>query len=234
MNLNQLPAIVKRQIATAREPLNYERAKSAIAECASIDECQDWVDKSAALAAYAKQVRDDSMLNNAKRIRLRASARVGELLLQYPKNVRAVATKRRLGQGRSSATPNFIRSERHEAAAIAGIPRSSTTMYVAMARVPREQREALIEATPPIGANALYRIGALDKRGGINKVSVAWSTIMNKAGWAGNLNAFVTWCSKYEARSLAGQLNTDEAEKLRPHVVAAQEWLDCFEQCLPK
>jgi hypothetical protein len=36
----------------------YERAKAALAQCASIDECQKWANKAEALASYAKQAHD--------------------------------------------------------------------------------------------------------------------------------------------------------------------------------
>lgn len=45
----QLPANFS--ISRAQLPAAYEHAKAALAECASIDECQDWADEAAALEA---------------------------------------------------------------------------------------------------------------------------------------------------------------------------------------
>jgi hypothetical protein len=50
-------------------------AKVAISECAHIDECKDWADKSEALASYAKQAKDDELRNMAERIQARAIRR---------------------------------------------------------------------------------------------------------------------------------------------------------------
>ena len=63
-------------------PANYERAKNALSQCVSIDECKDWSDKAAALASYAKQAKDDSLHKMALRIQGRAVRRCGELLKQ--------------------------------------------------------------------------------------------------------------------------------------------------------
>lgn len=41
-------------VSGASLPQTYENAKTALAECASIDECKDWSDKASALASYAR------------------------------------------------------------------------------------------------------------------------------------------------------------------------------------
>jgi hypothetical protein len=71
-------------IADARLPATYESAKQALAECSRIDECQNWADKGAALASYARQARDDTLFSFATRIKARALDRCGELLRQIP------------------------------------------------------------------------------------------------------------------------------------------------------
>lgn len=48
---------------SASLPATYEAARTALSECARIDECQGWADKAAALASYAKQA-DDKQLEN--------------------------------------------------------------------------------------------------------------------------------------------------------------------------
>ena len=70
------------QISAAHLPDSYEAAKVALAECARVDECQDWADRAAALASYARQSEDATLEAYAKRIRARAIRRAGELLKQ--------------------------------------------------------------------------------------------------------------------------------------------------------
>jgi hypothetical protein len=76
----RLPAHIS--AAKASLPRSYEAAKTALANCVSIDECKDWADKAAALASYAKQASDEEMMRQATRIRDRAIRRCGELLKQ--------------------------------------------------------------------------------------------------------------------------------------------------------
>ena len=70
--------IIKNQ--KAKLPETYQHAKQSLATCERIDECKDWADKASALASYAKQADDGELENFAKRIRIRALRRCGELL----------------------------------------------------------------------------------------------------------------------------------------------------------
>lgn len=45
----------------------------------------EWADKSAALESYAKQADDEELLNNARRIKVRAIDRMGEPLDEVPR-----------------------------------------------------------------------------------------------------------------------------------------------------
>lgn len=60
---------------TARLPAAYQAATTALANCASIDECQSWVNKAQALASYARQADDDTLQKHAMRIQSRAVRR---------------------------------------------------------------------------------------------------------------------------------------------------------------
>jgi hypothetical protein len=75
----------------------YEAAKTSLEKCSSIDECREWVDKSAALASYARQSQDETLLKMAVRIQARAIKRCGELLKTYQ------APGRRTDQPRNGA-----------------------------------------------------------------------------------------------------------------------------------
>src|SRR3954463_8722258 len=65
-------------------PANYLAARNALAACERIDQCQDWANKAAALASYAKQSKDDQLVIMAQRIQARAIRRCGELLAEIP------------------------------------------------------------------------------------------------------------------------------------------------------
>lgn len=54
-------------------PAKYLEAQTALQECASVDECAAWPDKMAAMASYARQSGDKSLESLARRIRARLS-----------------------------------------------------------------------------------------------------------------------------------------------------------------
>src|SRR5579862_3272989 len=64
--------------------VRYEAARQALTECSRVDECKDWSDRAAALAAYAKQAKDGTLHNLALRIQARAQRRMDELLKTIP------------------------------------------------------------------------------------------------------------------------------------------------------
>jgi hypothetical protein len=59
--------------------IRYEQARTALAECARIDEASEIRDKAAALAAYARQRDDRDLEVWVREIHLRACVRIGEL-----------------------------------------------------------------------------------------------------------------------------------------------------------
>ena len=110
--MNYEPSIASRALAARQNetqlPASYVAARTALAECQSVDECKDWADKAAALAAYAKQAEDIELEQMAARIRARAMRRAGELLKQFN------------GQGRNQHSDAADRKLQSDAASEAG------------------------------------------------------------------------------------------------------------------
>lgn len=125
-----LPSVPK-----AKLPASYEAAKAALAECSRIDECQDWADKMAALASYAKQSEDDELQKMAVRIKARAIRRCGELLEEIE-----ARSKANLKQNRSTGAGTS--ETRASAAAKAGMSKRQKDTAIRVARVPRTEFEA--------------------------------------------------------------------------------------------
>jgi hypothetical protein len=161
----QLPLEIVDKISTATLPQNYEKAKQALAECESLDECAQWADKAAALAAYSRQADDPELENHAKRIRARAKRRMGEILLTFDA---------RGGDRSKTATPPGFAQEgisgpvirivsRTEAAADAGISEHKALTATRIASMNADDFEAAIEAPKAPGTTLLAKMARMNQ-----------------------------------------------------------------------
>ncbi|MEI4482201.1 MULTISPECIES: hypothetical protein [unclassified Phyllobacterium] len=133
------PAIINP--ATAQLPASYENAKTALASCASIDECQSWADKAAALASYAKQANDGELMKMATRIRDRAIRRAGELLKQ-------IEPAHGANQNIGAAADTKVLTRR-DAAEQAGMSKRQQVTAIRVANVPEPDFERQVESANP-------------------------------------------------------------------------------------
>lgn len=127
--------------SSAQLPASYENAKTALSACVSIDECQTWADKAAALASYAKQANDDELMKMATRIRDRAIRRAGELLKQIEP---AHGANQNIGVG-----THTIVLTREDAARDAGMSKHQQVQAIRVANVPAEVFERQVESENP-------------------------------------------------------------------------------------
>jgi len=135
------------ETAAAKLPANYQAAKSALANCASLDECMSWGDKMEALASYAKQAKDDELMRYATRVRDRAIRRAGELLKQ-------------IEPGKTGPKPELsIGSDtqftRRDAAEAAGMSKRQQVTAIRVANVPAEDFEKQVDSANPPTVTAL-------------------------------------------------------------------------------
>lgn len=128
-------------------PVTYQKACSALQECVDVDEVKDWVDKAAAMEVYAKQAEDETLFDMAKRIKLRAARRAGEMLSSVPDENRGRPKKNQRG-----SQPNLTRKK---AALDAGISEHQRKQYQRIAAVPEEDFEGVVEAAKPPTLTAL-------------------------------------------------------------------------------
>jgi hypothetical protein len=128
--------------ATARAPLpaNYEAARAALAACDDIDECKDWADKAAAMAAYGRMAKDETLHRMAHRIQVRAVRRIGELMKLIP------STK---GQRNELRDDGGLKSPRQQAAEAAGLSERQIKTAQRVANIPPEDFDRQVESNNP-------------------------------------------------------------------------------------
>lgn len=132
-------------------PANYERARSALAETVELDECKTWADKSAALASYARQAKDDSLQKLAMRIHGRAVRRAGELLREIEP-----ATKHNARKTTGGHPPVVSRTQ---AATEAGLSDHQRKNALSVAALPHDQFEQAVESDNPPTVSELAERG---------------------------------------------------------------------------
>jgi hypothetical protein len=145
-----LPAALVEKITTAQLPRVYEHAVAALAECDRLDECNEWADKFAALASYARQADDPELENMARRIRARAVRRMGQLLREYD--------GRGGDRSKNVTAPNFAPTRR-QAARAAGISQTQQVTAGRVANIPLQSFNAYVESPRPPGTALLAQLG---------------------------------------------------------------------------
>lgn len=136
--MNMLPTITPSQ---ARLPRTYEAAREALATCQDIDECKEWADKAAALASYAKQAEDETLLKMAARIKARATRRAGELLSQIDAATPGPKPELKVG--------DRLKFGRSDAAREAGMSPHQQKQAVRIAAIPEPEFERQVESPKP-------------------------------------------------------------------------------------
>lgn len=212
----RLPVLIKRNVPTAPLPINYEAAKRAIAECARVDECEDWADKAAAIASYARQREDKSLLWAAQRIRCRAEERLGELLLEIPLS--------RSGRGQRSASSRYGFAEAN------GVTSSAAARACRIARLPKQVRDQAIEASPPCTIYQLASLGRPSLRPPPSLSKQLAKIDKDQIEFCSYLHAFLAWAEKNPAAQLAQGFSRKDGLNALRWARQTIEWLDEFEQ----
>ena len=224
------------EIQQAKLPARYEAACTAIAECDRIDDLKDLADRQAALAAYARQAKDDSLLRLAQRIQARALRRAGELLKQIPDSNR--------GRPRNSgdARPNFggwipghgapqpslegwlPGTTRSAAAGAAGMTEHGKKTALRVASIAEADFEAAVESDTPPTVSALAMRGTVQRpQSPAPELSTADAALVSQA--QSLLRELAAFAAAHDPVAIARSAQFD-ADAVRGFVATLDRWLD--------
>lgn len=211
-------------IASARLPVAYEAARTALANCASIDECQDWANKADALASYAKQADDNTLRRHAERIQARAVRRCGELLKQFD--------GRGGDRSKNDATVNFAPTQK-QAADDAGLSERQRVTAVRVANVPEPDFEAAVDSEAPPTVSKLADMGRVPRETK-PEPAPAPPGFVRATELIGTVKDFAKFCRHNDPSVMAGAVYPHEVAQMRRDVSIIDAWMDRFIINLPE
>ena len=200
-----------REITGGRKPLvpvEYETAINALIACETLDEAKYWSNKADALAAWAKIYHNDEVALHAKRVKLRAFRRMGEIaaeLRPQPPN---------LG-GRHGFRPG-PKSKLLEV----GLNQTEARAARRIALITSDEFEKIVALPRPPSPGAIQK----EKKG--CSETYKWFSF--------TLGHVRSHLRKNDPRESARDVHTDEIDRMRELAIEISEWLDEFERHLPK
>ncbi|MGW8134157.1 hypothetical protein ACWGNZ_00765 [Sphingomonas zeae] len=230
--------------AGARLPAAYEAARTALANCASVDECQTWASKAAALASYARQADDETLQKHALRIQSRAVRRCGELLKelrsQGARSDLIAATEMADGTARKSGDElrdgtvpkspkeppeGDLPKSASAAAREAGMSERQQKTAIRVANVPAAHFEAAVESDEPPTVTRLADMGRMTNAAADAPAPPGFQAQIQLMGHARRLAEFAT----VHDPAFVGQAVTDyNRRELRGHVARCRRFLNAL------
>lgn len=194
--------------ADAKLPIHYETACRELVLCRTIDEAKYWDDKSQVLAAWSKIYRSQDAAIEAKRLRLHAYRRMGELAAELRPVSREVVEN--VGSRFKPGPSSLLREH--------GLNTVQVNSSRFLANLPKADFEQIVASPqPPSPGTARHRSMSS---------STEWSLIRS-AIWQLRSN-----CGKMTAEELARSLNAAEAASASQLVGPLLDWFVSFGQHL--
>lgn len=216
-------------------PARYEAARAALAECERIDECQAWADQAIAIASYARQAKDGSLLAMARRIQARAVRRCGELLQQIPRTDEATRYGEAACGPPGDSTSYENTAGREKAADEAGLSERQRKTALRVAAVPAAAFDAQVEGPRPPSITQLASQGTAPRADRVAAVPPLQHRVEYDLSPACEpIAEFVRFCGQNEPSTLARACSARDAATLKHGISKLDRWLDRFLTNLPE
>lgn len=216
--LVKLPREMEQVVKQMPVPIVYEEAVKALVACREIDEVKYWNTKAEVLAAWAKIHRSKQAELEARRLKLHAYRRMGQLAEEL-RPTRACGNPG--SEGRTRGARSLLMEH--------GLTKNNATFATQISRIPDTKFTSIVNSDRPagVGSAAIHGMGrGKNKPPAISGVS--YRTFSN------GIAAFASLFRRNSARDLAKGMSKDEAKKCKAIVVELTNWLGEFEDNLPK
>lgn len=234
--LKKLPVSVRDRMATVPMPVEYEAACKALAACESIDEGKYWSDKADALAAWAKIYKSDEAAVAARRLKLQAFRRMGQIAEELRPPAEKWTKERHAAYERDrragKVPPKSRNKGAHSLLIEHGFSKNVAPTILAAARAPEAEFEKLVEK----GAGVIRAGLAGRGLGRCNRQlkSDAWTWLLDTRFSGPKLRDVRTAIRGRDPKDVAFLIAPGEVQQARELALELIEWLDAFEQALPK
>jgi hypothetical protein len=212
--LQPLPTYIKAKIPNAIVPVKYTAAVKALAECRNIDDAKYFADKSDALAAWAKIYRHNEAAVEAKRLKLHAFRRMGDLALAIQPGYTGGGPGR--GGVPGTGPVKLLQG--------LGLTRGQAQSATVLSRMPEKKFKKVIKSSSPKSPSSylVQNIGMSD----------SWKRV--NGGDSASMASMRRFCRKNDPRRLALNLTPSEAKRAKEMATEIIEWMDTFDQYLPE
>jgi hypothetical protein len=213
----KLPTYIDTDFSTAIVPLEYVKAVKALKACQTIDDAKQWEGKAEALAAWAKIYKNDQAGKEARRLKLHAYRKMGQLAEQLRPTQKATSIP-----GANSLL------EEH------GLPQHKAMQALQLSRATEPEFDTAIKEARGICHTAYqFRGRGRSNVGKYETNSDAYAWLCGR-GSALSVFSFRSKLLSREPREVALALAPDERERARAVAIDIVNWLDELDRCIPR